>query len=394
MRTFGKWLGRALLVSAMVMLAIGFWKREEITRLMAVRSLFSEDKIVSNFSNMNAAFLSVPVPRGNGPTSTLSYGAETTLPNAANDWIKNRSVTALIVLKDREIVFEEYFKGTRAEDRRISWSVAKSYLSALVGILIEEGKIASIDDPVTQYAPTLEDSAYDGVTLRQVLNMASGVLFDENYLDQSSDINRMGRVLALGGEMDDFAAGLSETFTPPGEVWQYVSIDTHVVGMVVRGATGRSVADLLSEKIIAKLGYEYDPYYLTDGVGTAFVLGGLNITARDFARFGQMFLQGGQWQGQQIVPAGWVTQSTTPSAPPAAPSAPASGKFYDYGYQWWIPKDASPREYLARGIYGQYIYINEPENVVIVMNSADRQFRAPGMDPSNVEMFRLITNNL
>lgn len=394
MRTFGKWLGRILLTLVLAALAVGLWKREEITRLMAVNSLFDADKIVTNFSNMNAAFLSTPVPRGTGPVSPLPNGDAAQMPDALSEWITDNHVTALVVLKDGAIVHEDYFKGTDAQDRRISWSVAKSYLSALVGVLIAEGAIASLDDPVTQYAPALKGGAYDGATLRQVLLMTSGVRFDENYLDQSSDINRMGRTLALGGKMDSFAAGITETFDVPGAVWQYVSIDTHVVGMVVRGATGRSVADLLSEKIIAPLGLEQEPYYLTDGVGTAFVLGGLNITTRDYARFGQMFLQGGTWQGQQIVPADWVAASTTPSAPPAGPDAPASGKFYDYGLHWWIPKDATPREYLARGIYGQYIYVNAPENVVIVVNSANRQFRAPGVDPANVEMFRQITQGL
>lgn len=394
MRTFGKWLGRALLALVLAGVAVGLWKREEITRLLAVNSLFAEDRIVRNFSNMNAAFLTVPIPRGDGPTEELAYGEGLDLPAEVGDWIAERAVTALLVLKDGKIVYENYFLGTGPEDRRISWSVAKSYLSALVGIALDEGHIASLDDPVTAYAPVLEGGAYDGATIRQVLNMASGVIFDEDYLDQSSDINRMGRVLALGGEMDDFAAGLTETFAEPGQMWQYVSIDTHVLGMVLRGATGQSVTDLLSEKIIAPLGVEYAPYYLTDGVGTAFVLGGLNMTTRDFARFGQMYLQQGSWRGQQIVPADWVVASTTPSAPPAAASAPASGQFYDYGYQWWIPKDATPREYLARGIYGQYIYINEPENVVIVTNSADRQFRDQGVDPGNVEIFRTITDRL
>ena len=293
-------------------------------------------------------------------------------------------------MKDGEILYENYFLGTGPEDRRISWSLAKSYLSALVGVLIAEGAISSIDVPVTDYAPALKGGAYDGATLRQVLNMASGVTFDEDYLDFNSDINRMGRVLALGGRMDDFAAGLTETFSAPGEVWQYVSIDTHVVGMVVRGATGRSVADLLSEKIIAPLGLEYAPYYITDGVGTAFVLGGLNMTTRDYARFGQMFLQRGNWQGRQIVPADWVVASTTPSAPPAAKKS----ERYDYGYQWWIPKDAQGREYLGRGIYGQYIYIDEDRGVVIVTNAADRQFREKGVDRGNIEMFRIIARSL
>ena len=394
MRKSLKWIVRVLLALVLAAIVVGLWKREEIARLMAVNALFSEERIVGNFSNMDDAFLSVPVPRGDGPTSELPYGPETDLPEAAERWIEARRVTALLVMKDGEIVYENYFLGTGPEDRRISWSVAKSYLSALVGILVAEGSIASLDDPVTRYAPALAGGAYDGASLRHVLNMASGVTFDEDYLDFNSDINRMGRVLALGGRMDDFAAGLTETFTAPGTQWQYVSIDTHVIGMVVRGATGRSVADLLSEKIIAPLGLEHAPYYVTDGVGTAFVLGGLNLTTRDYARFGQMFLQRGQWQGRQIVPADWVLASTTPSAPAAAETAPASGRTYDYGYQWWIPKDATVREYLARGIYGQYIYINEARNVVIVTSAADRQFRDPGVDSANVEMFRTIAESL
>ncbi len=394
MRTFGKWLGRILLVLVIAVVCVSLWKREEITRLLAVNSLFDAEKIVNNFSNMNTAFLSTPISRGETATSALPVGTKAKMPEALADWIEESAVTALVVLKDGEIVFENYYRGTGADDRRISWSVAKSYLSALVGVLIDEGAITSLDDPVTQYAPELKGGAYDGTTLRQVLLMSSGVLFDENYLDQSSDINRMGRVIALGGEIDDFAAGLTTTFEEPGTVWQYVSIDTHVVGMVVRGATGRPVAELMSEKIVAPLGLEHDPYYLTDGVGTAFVLGGLNMSTRDYARFGLMFAQGGLWQGEQIVPQDWVLASTTASAPPAGPDAPASGKFYDYGLHWWIPKDASPREYLARGIYGQYIYVNEQENTVIAVNSANKSFRAPGVDPGNVEMFRAITEGL
>ena len=153
MRTFGKWLGRILLIGIIGLAAVGLWKREELTRLMAVNSLFAEDRIVENFSNMGDAFLTTPVSRGNGPTSELAYGPEVTLPEAAETWIKDRDVTALVILKDGKIAYENYFKGTKPDDLRISWSVAKSYLSALVGILIADGTIASIDDPVTQYAP-------------------------------------------------------------------------------------------------------------------------------------------------------------------------------------------------------------------------------------------------
>lgn len=387
MRRFGKWVLRVFVVLLLAALVVGLWQREQIMRLLAVNSLFSEAKIVNNFSHMNAAFLSTRVPRGDGPTAELVYGADAILPPEVDKWIVDRDVTALVVLKQGEIVHESYYKGTQPEDLRISWSVAKSYLSALIGVLLEEGAIASIDDPVTQYAPVLIGGAYDGATIRNVLNMASGVVFDEDYLDKNSDINKMGRVLALGGKMDDFAAALSETFAPPGTQWQYVSIDTHVLSMVVRGATGRTIPDLLSEKIVASMGLEHEPYYVTDGFGTAFVLGGLNLITRDYARMGQMFLQNGQYNGKQIVPEGWVAASTAATAPT---SAGESG----YGYQWWIPEDATEGEFMARGVYGQYIYINRPRGVVIATNAADRKFREEGAAEQNIATFRAIANKI
>ena len=387
MRTFGKWLIRIVVMLVLAAVVVGFWQREQITRLLAVNSLFSEVKIVSNFSNMDAAFLNSPVSRGNGPTAELLYGVDAALPPQVADWTTARDMTALVVLKDGEIVHESYYKGTAPEDLRISWSVAKSYLSALVGVLLEDGTIGSIDYPVVQYAPTLKGGAYDGATIRNVLNMASGVTFDEDYLDQSSDINRMGRVLALGGSMDDFASGLTETFAPAGEGWKYVSIDTHILSMVVREATARPIAELLSEKVVAPMGLEREPYYLTDGFGTAFVLGGLNLTTRDYARMGQMFLQNGEYNGRQIVPADWVAASTAPSAPTA------EGEI-GYGYQWWIPKGAIAGEFMARGIYGQYVYVNRARGVVIATNAADRKFRDEGVADENVAIFRAIADGI
>lgn len=385
MRTLLKWALRILLMAVLAAAVIGFWKREEITRLLAVNSLFSEDKIVANFSHMNDAFLSREIPRGDGPISPLPYGAPMTLPAGADAWIKDRAVTSLLVLKDGQIVYEDYYLGTTEDDLRISWSVAKSFLSALMGILVADGTIASLDDPVTKYAPQLTGGAYDGATIRNVLQMSSGVTFDEDYLDYGSDINRMGRVLALGGKMDDFAAGLTETFTAPGTQMQYTSIDTHVLGMVIRGATGRDIPSLLSDKIIAPLGVEAAPYYVTDGVGVAFVLGGLNLRSRDYARFGQMIEQDGMWQGRQIVPADWIDTSIRPTAK-TEPSK------IGYGYQWWVPVGATPgQEVTGRGVYGQYLYIDKAADVVIVVTAADRKFRDAGVTDATIDMLRKIT---
>ncbi|MFK7762103.1 MAG: serine hydrolase domain-containing protein [Roseobacter sp.] len=383
MRQFGKALGRLILLLAVLALAAGLWKREELARLLVVNTLFEPDRIVAHFSNMDRAFLHTPLTNAGARASLLPQGIPMDLPTGMTSWMLERSVTSLVVLKDGALVHEGYYLGTQPHDLRIGWSLSKSFISALTGIVVAEGAIASLDDLVTTYAPALKGTAYDGSTLRNVLNMSTGVTFDEDYMDFHSDINRMGRVLALGGLMDDFAASLTDTFTAPGTDWKYVSIDTHVLGMVLRGATGQSITDLMRDKIIDPLRLERAPYYLTDGAGVAFVLGGLNMTTRDYARFGQMIAQHGVWQEQRIVPADWVVTSTTASAP-------TDPDQYGYGFQWWIPTDARPREYLGRGIYGQYLYINEPQGVVIALTAADPAFRDATIQREHIAYFRAI----
>lgn len=376
-------LFRAILVLLVVLAGAALWKRDDLARLYAVNTLFDEDKIVANFIHMDALFHTRPMQVRRGPPSPLPAAVNpVALPEGVEAWLEDRNATALVIVRRGEIVHEAYHQGTRAGDLRISWSVAKSFLAALIGIALDEGAIASINDPVTEYAPMLTGSAYDGATIRNVLNMASGVEFDEDYLDFWSDINKMGRVVALGGSLDDFAAGIETRRAPPGREWHYVSIDTHVLGMVLRGATGRSVPDLMEDKLLGPLGLEADPYYVTDGEGVAFVLGGLNMTARDYARFGQMIAQNGEWRGKQIVPASWVTAMTAESAPWQ------DGQMARYGFQWWLPDDARPGEAFAIGVYGQYIWVDRARGVVIVMTAADRGFQEPGVFENNIAMFR------
>jgi len=384
MRKFFKWALRALVLLVVIVGGLAIWKRDDITRLLAVNSLFSEEKIVKNFSHMNEMFFNETLDLPDAPSPLIMVPAE--MPDISQ-WVEERAVTALVVMKDGTPVHESYYLGTEDTDLRISWSVAKSFLSALMGIVLEEGDIASIDDQVTKYAPSLKGSAYEGATIRNVLNMASGVHFDEDYLAFNSDINKMGRVLALGGSMDEFAASITEQDRAPGEAWQYVSIDTHVLGMVIRGATGRSIKELMVEKLLTPLGLEADPIYLTDGNGVAFVLGGLNLRTRDYARMGQLYLQYGVWNGAQLVPSDWVLASTENSAP----NRPAG---VGYGFQWWLPADGDEGEYFARGIYGQYIYVNPTKGVVIALNSADRDFTEDGANLQNIEMFRVIASRI
>ena len=391
MKSILKWVLRGGLAMVVLALALGIWQREKITRLMAVNSLFAEDRIVGNFISMDSLFETAPLTTSQTP-NRLARGTDMAMPPGFATWAQDRAVTGIVVLKDGNIRHESYPLTAEGEtdpatSHRISWSVAKSFLSVLVGILVEDGSIESLDDPVVKYAPALARSAYANATLRDVLQMSSGVTFDEDYLDFNSDINRMGRILALGGAMDGFAAGLQDTFTAPGTDWRYVSIDTHVVGMVVRGATGRTIPDLLSEKVITPLGLTQTPYYITDGYGVAFVLGGLNLTTRDYALFGHMIASGGMSFGTRIVSEDWITQSTRASAPTNA------GEI-GYGYQWWVPVGATDGQFMARGIYGQYIYIDRPRGVVIAVNAADRQFREDGVNEQNIAMFRAIAEAL
>ena len=304
-------------------------------------------------------------------------------------FLARTATTSLLVIRGDRIEFEDYYLGTAAEDQRISWSIAKSFLSALVGIALDEGAIENFDDPVTKYAPMLVGSAYDGVTLRQVAMMTSGVAFDEDYLDRFSDINMMGYELGLGGSLDRFSARITDTVGAPGENWRYVSIDTHVLGMALRGATGKPVADYMAEKLWSKIGVEADAYYNTDGEGAAFVLGGLNMRTRDYARFGRLFLNDGDWNGEQVISKDWVRESTSDVAPPPAPTYERGEH---YGYQWWLPPGADG-EFYGIGVYGQYLWIDRKTGVVIVKTSADKKFRENGgvVQQETIAMMRAIS---
>lgn len=349
-----------------------------IQRLQTVNTLFDADKIVHNFSNMDEAFLHQDLDASDVPFIWPENPKP--LPDKVTIAGKSRNVaklletldtTALIVIQDGKILNETYYKDTGRDDRRISWSMAKSFMSGLYGQAVESGQIKSLDDKVEDYVPILKGSAYEGVSIRNVLNMASGITYNEDYMDPKSDINDMGRILGLGGSMDDYAAELSARDVPAGTRWQYVSIDTHIAAMVLRAATGKSLHQLFNDTYSANLGFEKAPYYMTDGENVAFALGGLNLTTRDYAKFGQLFLQGGSFNGKQVIPADWVKASTVHSAPTIG------DRGVGYGYQWWVPmpqEGPNKGDFFAVGIYGQYIYINPAKNLVIAKNAADREF--------------------
>lgn len=375
-----KWTLRGLALFALIILALVAINWNTIQRISKVNSMFDEDKIVHNFSHMDEVLFTQTLPAsappfewGSSPAplpETVTIGGE---KRNLSEWLEESATTSLLVIKGDDIVFEQYYLGTKPEDRRISWSVAKSFMSALIGTGLERGEIKSLEDKVIDYAPMLADSAYKDATIRDVLHMSSGVNFNEDYLDYNSDINRMGRALAFGSSMDDFAASLKISDRAPGTGRLYVSIDTHVLGMVMRGATGRTIHDLFTERLWSQIGPSSDAYYMTDKGGRAFVLGGLNITTRDYALFGKLYRDGGQFEGRQVIPADWAAKSVQNSAP-----ADVSGAPFGYGYQWWIPAKRMGGDFYANGIYGQTIYINPEADMVIVKTSAHREFLQPG----------------
>ena len=398
---------RVLFAIVLVLLVLVGLNWASIQRLIHVKSLFDADKIVHNFSHMDDVLFSSDLPRS-GKEHIWQINLSS-LPVKFTDRDKEKSTaamleelqtTALVVVKDGHIVFEDYYKGTGKNDLRISWSMSKSFVSALTGLALARGEIESIDDPVTKYALMLSGSVYDGVPLRHVLNMASGIQFDEDYLDPDSDINQMGTVLALGGSLDEFAAEQTSIARPSGTAWQYCSIDTHVISMVLRAATGKTLQEYFVENLWSKIGASADAKYATDGDGNAFALGGLNMRTRDYALFGELIRNQGRRDDQQIIPADWVAISTSQTAPPAFDGVGVStedGSPFGYGYQWWTPPNADG-EFFAVGVYGQYLYINPKAGIVIAKNAAHREFmssdeRGESYMAQNITLFRGIAEH-
>lgn len=389
-------------ITVLLIAVFGSIYQQEARQLYNTVRLFDADVIVHNFSHMKDMAPTVTIKRagevqalGNTPKTLPTHFAYKGEMREMKSFLEASSTTALVVVKDKDITFEDYYQGTKALDQRISWSMAKSFLSAIFGVAVEEGHIKDLNAPVTDYVPSLVGSGYDGVSIKNVLQMSSGVYFNEDYGDFNSDINRFGRIMALGGSFDDFAASLTSE-REQGTFMHYVSIDTHVIGMVLRAATGKSISEYFNEKLWSKLGTEQDAIYITDSTGEPMVLGGLNLISRDYARMGLLYRDKGRINGQQVIPEKWIEDSITPDAPHLIPGKRDTAKTnFGYGYQWWLPENPE-QEFLALGIYGQYIYIDRKNNVVIVKNSADRGFMDNDYESKDLAIaaFRAISKSL
>lgn len=295
--------------------------------------------------------------------------------------------SALLVLKKGSVRFEEYWLTGGRDVQWISMSVAKSFVSALVGIAVAEGSIRSLEDTVEQYVPGLAGSAYEGVRIKDALQMSSGVRFNEDYSDHDSEIYRLSEAVAPGGSVDAFMMTLQRE-SEPGTRCVYSSADTQALGMLVAEATGRSLTDYMQEKLYSPLGMESRGYWVTDSVGRELAYVGLLMTARDFAKLGELYRNGGVWQGKQIVPREYVNDSIRANGDHVQPGGPIVGDHSfgpGYGYQWWLPAGAQG-DYSAIGVYNQYIYVDPWRDTVIVKLSANPAYGTTTRESDNKDL--------
>lgn len=278
---------------------------------------------------------------------------------APNAYMAEHNVAGLIVVQNGRVRLERYARGYSRGGRYTSFSVAKSLTSTLVGAAVKDGFIKSIDDPVTRYIPELAGSAYDGVTVRQVLTMTSGVKWNEDYTDPNSDVARMyAKPVPAGTDPTVAYLRTLSREAQPGTKWVYKTGETNLIGVLVTKATGKSLTDYAEAKIWRPYGMERDLFWMVDQSGQN--IGGccLSASLRDYARIGQFVLDG----GKGVVPAGWFADATR-AAPVTVNPATGNG----YGYQWWTAADGT---FQAQGIFGQLIHIDAARKLVIAMSGA------------------------
>lgn len=272
------------------------------------------------------------------------------------------NAAGIMVLQDGKVRYEAYGLGLKPTDRWTSFSVAKSFTSTLLGAAIKSGYIASLDDPVTKYIPKLAGSAYEGVTVRQLATMTSGVKWDESYTDPKSDVAQMNRyVVEYGGDAIVEQMKRLPREAEPGVKWVYKTGETNLIGVLVENAVGESLAEYARRKITEPAGFEGGMFWMTDPGNNN--IGGccLSLRLSDYARMGQFALEGGVADGRGVMPDGWFAEAGKAQVD-FGPGAPGFG----YGYQWWTYPGGS---YGAQGIFGQAITLVPAKKLVVAVVS-------------------------
>jgi CubicO group peptidase (beta-lactamase class C family) len=288
-----------------------------------------------------------------------------------DDYFKRNFVTGFLVLHNDGIVAERYFHEADQNSKFVSQSLSKSIVSILIGAAVEDGLIKNVEGPVTTYLPYLSGSGYRNVTVKNLLQMSSGVDYSENYRDPKSGAALIGAALLTGNpSFKNYVQSIQPTNTPPGTKFEYQSVNTQVLGLLLEKVTGKRLNEYAQEKLWRKIGAQSDAFFyesMKQPDTCAFAC--FNATVRDYARVGLMMLQGGNLGETRIVSKAWVHDSTTPDTPYLKPKPGGPEGGYGYAYQWWVPP-GNDGVFMALGIYGQCIYVNPARHTVIVQTSA------------------------
>jgi CubicO group peptidase (beta-lactamase class C family) len=335
------------------------------------------DQSVNTFRNIDRLFPTRLVPRSANPYPLPPSDKKLTNVKFVSDgkhydlvdFLSRNRVTGLMILKDGKVVSEIYQNGNGPQTRWMSMSVAKSVTSTLIGFAIKDGYIHDVNDPVTRYVPRLKGTAYEGVTIKNVIMMASGVKWDETYTNPQSDRRNLLRaqVGQQPGSLMDVMASLPRA-QPAGSIFNYDTGETQVAGEIVIGATKKNLSDYLEEKLWSRYGMEADANWWLDSPNGHEIAGsGFSATLRDYARIGLFVMNDGMIGANKTLPDGWVAEATTPKTLSTGKLNP------QYGYFWWVPTSGpsvADKAFYANGIFGQSIYVDPKEKVVIAVWSA------------------------
>lgn len=312
-----------------------------------------------------------PLPTRSGTLpETYEFDGET---KALADYVVEADITGLAVLHNGALIHQSAYHGADAETRHTSYSVAKSFVATLIAKAMHDGLIDSLDNPAQRYAPQFEGTDFGDTSLRHLLMMSTGIDFNEEYSDSGdSDIRPLFfNAFILGRNVDDMV-GEYKRNREPGQDFHYISPSSHVLSAVVRSVYGGKLADIMSEHLWGPLGMTAEANWLqnrNDDKGMAIGYCCLQATSVDFARFGEFLRNDGVWDGQRLLPEGWVAEATVPNAPFQEPEVSPYGP-RGYGLHFWMPENYN-REYAASGVFGQYIWVDERRGVVIAQNAGD-----------------------
>ncbi len=310
----------------------------------------------------------------------LPPGKPLTIPGL-DDYFKSQNAAAMVILQDGKLRLERYAMDFDAKGRWTSFSVAKSFTSTLVGAAIQDGFIKSLEDKVSQYVTGLQGSAYDDVTVRQLLTMSSGVKWNEDYEDPNSDVSQFNKAKPEPG-LDAIVSYMRKLprAAAPGERWNYNTGETNLVGVLVTSATKRPLSEYLEEKVWKPAGMEAKGTWLLGKTGQEIAGCCIQAATRDYARMGLFVLANGVAGGKPIVPADWFGQATAKQKDIGIPGR-------GYGFQWWTYDDGSVA---ARGIFGQGIFIDPKRKLVIASNSDWSRATLGPENPAREEFYKKV----